>query len=1176
MNRLICFIFLYVTLQPSLLAVDQESRLYQLLLNPDLESLVGETDLTDPYFSLGPEVQHIEKMNNSLLFDAFYQLGSQNNHPYFRHPERNIYDFISKLNRTRYPILFIDEEKNAGLLLGKEVNLWRGLEAFGVIQTNRPPGYIEGDFHTADALDIPRWLTYYLIFAKKLPKRLSMVMEKVGLSSSDYFVIYLMPESYDWAVGERLPLLPFVLPKRLFTERGYNLDQLDFSNAKVVFPQDAILSFEKSGNFRDLAAAGIHIPLKDTNGEEFFMPLSILEKVYKALHSIFLLSVSLADPRNFEELQSRTAALTEDLAADSFYNLREAEEFSSLLSLLMKEVVLHPSSLNLNDRARNRQPSTSGPFSQMTRALYRASENSPSIEFVKKMSGSFKELLEKTKKRLGREPEKTLEKDRREIRESLEKFQREHSKIQSEILGELELDSFQIQRAYEPPPRLPAQAPSDEVNKTRKWLQRLSIGSICALPFATVLSQLLPVISSEWQQITPYAALGSFFSAMTVTGFIWYSYLRNVSIRDAHQQGLLNDEHDPTTAKLLKTAKAEENPAYQLRTEDETLQRRIEERHREEMPNNPVYAAWHWSRRLILDFTDYVKRASIRGWYGFKSLEDRAQEFRNNPQNAQERTALELFGVLMARAYGSIFLAPWHRFAVQTAFPFYFSTRERGGRASLNTWKDWGLWPSPFYVGLRAATYGLGFLWPSFKPDRYWEDLDAERERLIQINSLIEPAISRAVRQLEIAKALELGMDLRIVAAILSVERHIQEEGLAWLENLQRQMPPEKRLSKEALKEIVAYSDEIVHLSFDADLYNRMREYLESLDSDLSKAQKIEFLSAYAKKEILTAFNARSSEHEGYYQHGLRRAITRVSRTRMNIHEKFFRLGKSGENLTHSRTLLALGSYPFTHLQDRLIITLQVVPMIASKSLHTGMTEEDLFNGLAPIFLFLGPDNLQSYGSGLAISSRMIDQLLEGRLRNESTPYAQAIWQSFKHAPWKSLFLQSAGMLDLRILSAANSALLMVGFLYPIDILLSGWNSLVHGQDFLSSVLTKGGGRIANGLAGASINISFSAGSIPFYRGLMLIRRETGGIGSNGYEARSRINPHTSADRILFSGSQAVLNILYGIFAGWGQPLLSARLTDWGQPLLPTETIDLDPTCAKMLNALGTQSQKVF
>lgn len=1099
-----------------------------------LELQPQESDL---YFSLGQDSQLIERESLNTYWNVFDHLASQNDQEYFRNPLPDFQDFISKVNRTRHPFLTINQLGEAKFVLGKEVNVFKNLDAIGSIQTNRPPQYLKNGFYSGDALDLPRWLVHYLIFAKRAPPRLSAALEKLGYLQDDYFVIYSMPENYDWAVGERLPLLPLIFPRSILRDQGFEIDQLDFETAQVVFPQEAIAHFEKTGEMSDLGSAGIHIPLKNSSGQEFFLPFSILTKLTSSAHAIFLMSVGLSNSKNFEELISQVEALSEEIVRKNFENFSEAEKLGTFMSALLAEAIIHPTHLP-DDRVKNRQMSVNGPFSQMARTGFR---------FV----DSFRELVKKTSSHAGRETGKSLAQDRLEYRELLENF----NKLQKDAL-----ESFSyIQRgkSWEGFSRNNDENSSPATQKTRleKWRQRLILSAICAIPLGVVSHRLVPILSSEWATIMPYASLGGLFATATASAFIFYSYLRNVSIRDARAEGMLYESDDPRLAKILERIDSSESHA-KLMPEATRLDREIQARNRQKLSSNPLRAGAQKIFRSFKNLSARVKKRMIKTWYDVEKLEKKAEFYREHPERADEKSALQLFGSVMARAFGAIYLYPWHRSAVSALFPFYFETRERGGRASLATWQDQGLWPSPYYIGLKLATHGLGLLYPAFKPSYFWKKQAKARDQLIEESALIEPAVSQAVRQLEIAKALQLGMDYRLIPSILSVERHLHQEGFAWLKKIQKDLPVHQQLSDPALKELIFYSNEIMRASLEEELFDQLKIKLTSFNSDLSTYQKIENLTVFTKNWLIGRYqqvlNSYSQEND-FYEDWKRQLGTKWMAFRLKKHETFFRLGKNGENLTRTKSLMNLGNYPYTHLQDRLIITAQVVPMIASKSLGVDMTEEDLFNGLAPIFLFLGPDNLSSYGSGLAISSGMIDKLIDQRLRNENQKYLNAVWQSVKRAPWRRITLQSSSMLDLRILSAANSSLLMVGMLYPIDLAIAAWASVFDGQEFGSEIIATGAGRIANGIAGAGVNLAFGLGSTPVYRTLMFLRREAGGIGLNGYQAIGRQNPHENADRIFFASSQALLNILYGVTAGVGIPLLSEKMIDLAGIQLPNE-----------------------
>lgn len=1081
------------------------------------------------------------------FFDAFSHLKRQN--PWIRGLQnfyRDQADFVRLVAASPSPVLFLSGS-DAVITDGRQANRFTGLDAVATIQTNRPPRYLHDQFDTAEALGLPPSEQFYLVFANKPPPALQEMFDgQFGKGGEDYICIYFMPPHYDWTVGKRMPLLPFVLPIGRLKERGLSLKDLDFDRATFIGQDAAQHNFATTGRLQELIEPGLHIPFEegrlaaDEEMKELFLPLSHLQRIQRTLVNLYDTSVGLSDPQNFEELQSRVSQLSEDIVAMNFENTSEAEEFGSSLSIMISELLLSPAWIPSEERARNLQMSSRGPTSTLTRAAIRAPETSELIQVARLTKEVLFRARRSSHSKLRREKEKTLAEDQSEYGKAIDGF----LKLQSEMSRErAQLDDkgfFHLRNEVvksEPlsiEMKTPTRWQSIRHSVTSKLRKTLFVASLVAAPVALALSRGLgDILIQEGHRILPYAATASVFASFTAVAISFYSYLRNATIRDARVSGEFYKDLDPETAKLLQEAQeeSEEDDVKTLKLEQDILSEGISQ--------NP-WSPGSLARRF--------KRFSLKLWYGYETLEERSEKMRNSETGDTQLSALQLFGVCSVRVLRHVFYLPLQRGFVSAIFPFYLQTRALGGRAKLDTWRDRAWWPSFLYYPFVATTYTRGaasrFLHKStqkFHPDDYWRTKDAERLKLIEASALVEKAASRAAKRLEIAKALELGVSSELIVSILAVERHLHEEGEAWWQRLMRRLPEEQRIDIKIYKEIVAYGKEVVRLSRGSEIFSSEFPEAEKFVSDttdssaVSMERFVEAMSKRAESKIIEQMKEKQKPNEPpYYQSAVSVFRSSISHFLHNQHETFYRIGKSGENVTPSRSVLNLGAYPKIYLQDQLIVTAQVVPMMLASGLDVGMSDEELFNGMAPVFLFL-PSFLSSYGNSLTARSRLIESLVDPKNSATQNSYFVNLYKNSSTLPWKSIGLQSASLFDLRILAQVMSGLMMVGLVVPVDLTITTLSAQSPSSLGVMPIAEKLAGRFANAVAGVSFNLSFSFFSSPLYTTVLALRRSSGGIRHRGYvpaPLRNTKDPHQGADTFAYAGFNAVINSLYGYLSG--------------------------------------------
>lgn len=1052
--------------------------------------------------------------------------------------------FINDAAFAKDAFLAIGQEGDVLFMKGRRANIYHGLEPYGVVQSHRPTSYIRESVLDLNARALPPWQIFHLIFARKASPRMENQLRAAGLDPEDHFTIYFIPRELEFAVGLKIPLLGITLPKKMMnsaeTDKSNRLepDLLDFSRAQFVTMDEAMALAHSQQDSSYLLQAGLHIPFHSKapepwRGKTFKIRLDQLVHLNRVLYRTYLAAVGLSNSRNFEELKKAgVSELTENIAATSFQSFQELDGTNQTLNILLEEVLSSPPVVPQEGRARDLGLSIFGPGSRLMRGA---------VRFASWMN----QVIDAQEKKLGQEPGESDEAARQEyqrfihnFREALKKLNRARS---SDIWG-LQASNPNIMH-------LDRHQPAAESKAGERLRSTMTLAILCALPAATLtmVGSLGSILYEHAGQILPYAGFAIGVGGLTAAAFTVASYLRNVTIRDARRTRQLYDDVDPRSQSLLIRADeahlAGEEPAPP-RTADRLTE------------------AESMRSRLRTE-SGFFHRLGLRARLGLVSLRDRVnplerrvRRIQEMPQPPQELLPLELFASSM-RWVLKASLLPWHRVAIKIVCPYAFDSWEKGGNLS---WEDWGLRPRGWYTLARIATLPLSFVgegrtinvdgreYPLNRYDEYWILSEKARDVARGKYSTVGPAIDRAVKRLSIAKALQLGIHPALVPSIFSVETHFDEEGLSWLMGLRSRLPVEHRPSVQTLEELHEYLKKLRRAAAEASLEEYMMArstvaYRTTIQTPQGEERRLRWeervlvLSAEAQSKISEALNENTTPSPEAFRQ-IRTAWTdRWLRYEANFRNRFGRIGKNAENMTQGVAWETLGNWIPTLLIERAIISAQVIPPMMERSFHVGMSEADFYNGLAPLFVFSGPENLFQFANSLAASSTFIDQLLDETARNRNLGYWGRFFGTAKHLPIRNILLQSAAVWDTRILSATNSALVMAGFMFGTDLLIRG------GAEGITSATALGffQKRTSNFAATAIFNTGFGIASIPTYRVLYLLRRGAGGISyrrhtNPGEETK---NPHRFADQLVSVGVNLGLNTVYGLSAGTVIPDLS-------------------------------------
>lgn len=1157
-------------------------RIIESLLNAetpeDIAAAPGES-----LWWLSDTQQNAGKANLDNFYQAHSQLRQMNpNVEGLRNFSWDRTHFISQAAFAKSSILSVTPKGDVELLRGRQVNTFKGLEAVGVVQTHRPAGYIQESVQDLNGLALPSWQMFNLIFAKKPPPAIQERLRSLGLKDDEHFSIYFVPNAYEYAVGSKIPLFGITLPTKILKpphstdtedETHLDLEDLDFHRANYIALNEAMAIAGKAGRSELALEAGLHIPFKKTRSqsEEQSMKLRVdfLMHIERVLHRTFLMNVGLSNVRNFEELHKASIGeLPEVVISKTFDSFTELNEFNTFLPLFIEESLSSPPVLD-NNRVRDVGMSISGPGSQTARMALR----------IARRMGLFLDL---TEKKLSYSSDETEEEARseysvmiRNLRESFRNIERsKNQKGQAFLVRDSipEVTNFERQKnTYKP-------------SALETGLKHLQLAALCAVPAAMtlVMGNLAGVLHQEGHRIAPYAITALLIGGITSASFTAAAYLRNVTIRDVRGLGRLYSDLDEKSQKVLEKAEAEhvspqqegeqkkKNPKQQL--ESERLKDQIRS------TKNIFKKLGLFGKKSIIDIRDKVF-----------PLEGRLQKIEKMEIPPQELRPLELFASNMRRVF-RISLFAWHRAAARLMFPFLFETWNEGGK--VNT-KDWGLWPRGLYTSLRVLTlfresfnneavdveiggkeYSIGSY------EQNW--ILANKKRKVEIGKykVVGPAIGRAVIRLQVAKALELGIHPALITFILSSQTYMNGSYFnSWLTKMNSRLPEENQIEKEDIKAFLRYCDELLLFSREPDFQKEMMNYSGEVYRKRLLTDEGERKLEWSERVVLVATKAQSVLHanfsgQSFSELEVQNLATKTraawAKSKQRFENSIGRIGTNAENMTSGTSWASLGNWIPTLLMERAIISSQVIPPMMENSFHVGMSEAEFFNGLAPLFVFAGPENLFQFASSLAGSSIYIDQLLEESARNRDAGYWTRLFSSVKNLPMRNIILQSASLWDVRLQSATNSAFLMATGMVGMDVGLGLIHKGAASIDLGTSIV----GRSANFAAAASFNSAFSTFSIPAYRILYSARRSAGGIPYNGHinPGETNHNPHRIKDQLVGVGSNLVMNMFYGLSAGQMIPDMSHWIQG-GESFQLTGTELMDHSCSDNLVSLVEPSR---
>lgn len=1117
---------------------------------------------TEGFFSLDPLDQQTKRSEKEHAHDAFTHSRRQNpgvdGLQNFRRDQANFVGTAAQAENPQF--LYVNESGHAGLYSPNWTNLWPNLSAVGALQMNRAPGYLTESLASLNPLKIPPWQNQYMIFARKLPVAIESMMREQGLNPKDFFCLYLLPERYAFAAGERLPLLPLPLPLTTLKEAGLKLSDLDFNRTKVVFPDQVVRRFQESGDFNELRKAGIHIPVKKEKAEgeikEMFLPFGRLASLTRALHTVYLFSIGVSNPQNWEELQNTLNYLAEDLAADTTEALVEAQRINDLFSLILYGSITKPTYIPDGDRARIRNMHTHDFHSRWGRMIWSEMKHGEVRRAFGGAAGILGSTIKKTEKLLGREPKKSVEEDKEELRKAHENFRA----LQNEVGENLEgggtftlqpdtdpLESYGFDLYHEQPLE----------KKASLWLKGVLVGAILApTTLAFTAMNLGDTLVQEGSRIVPYLGLATIALTGAVFGFRAHAFLRNTTIADARARDLLYSDRNPRTQRLYQQAEvAEVAEADDLEEQKQELE---EEKEKEAEVQKNLIEQEKLRQRLESE-KNFFKRSVIKiklwlleKWYNTRSLEERAESLRENPENAHHLRSIKFFGSMAISMFREVYLAALTRGIYWLYKPFYFDTRERGGVGRRLSSPDWGAWTSVEYIGVRMAAGaidGVQSMVLSRKElaqrGKLMDRLRARRDLWIELGFFGQKAINRAAYRLELAKVLELtkengfSQSAAQAVSVRSIDRRINQRGKRWL-NRYIKLLRSHQWGEEAISEFVDYANEVYRIAQSKKIMHRALGRVRGLrrkqaggELELRPDQIIEEVSRKVQKDIrdaMESFQVLSGSSKAYYRGPVQKVRGRLANRRLNRHDTLFRMKKTGENMTRGSSLISHGGWEWRHLEDRIMITAQLAPLIAARQWEAGMSDETFFNGLATLAFTMGPENMVGYGGALAVSSRVIDSLYYGKILSRKNNYLSGLIEAGRYLPWEKIYLQFLATLDLRVLTAINSAALTVGMLSVLDIAAGGYEVLQsvipgggEGQtfgEFNGKILPMLAQRVAGGAGVATIGYGYTAlVSGMTYRTVMALRAGTKRMGS-------------TQDKVTFMLVQAGLNIPYGFAMG--------------------------------------------
>ncbi|PIR23012.1 MAG: hypothetical protein COV44_04635 [Deltaproteobacteria bacterium CG11_big_fil_rev_8_21_14_0_20_45_16] len=508
-------------------------------------------------------IQTIAVLTDEDNLEAFKHLAKQNLLEDGSHPiHLNRYStsrtiFTQAFRRSHDPLFYLRSDGTLAFRAYNIVHTWSAFQAAGVVQTNRRPGYIRNRFHTAEALPMRREEIFHMAFMDGLPDSSGIAkdFEATGLNISDYFWILFMPERFEWAVGEKIPLIPFGLPRKDLGE--FDLSDFDFDRAIFITAEEALENANRLRQPSQILEAGLHIPLKKESipeGEnQRYLSLSLanLQSYYQQALDAFFIDLGFANSRNIQELRSTMNELMEATIGNSYDNMQWNGDLNPAAQVLLSGPMIEPSYIPESNRARVRNMSVSGWAARMTRGVERASNK----------IGELGKWVSQQLKRKNRETDQPA----RNIlyRELITNFQEAVRELDSEgpSLYRLRAEESGFQN-FVRINKLPddPKHPGNSVAKAESWWKGKSAGrlislGISATPWLLLSTFVVPLFEQDGMRLFMNCSAVGGMTGLTLLGIKTMLYFRNINIRDAHALNLLMDNSalDTENTEILLT-----------------------------------------------------------------------------------------------------------------------------------------------------------------------------------------------------------------------------------------------------------------------------------------------------------------------------------------------------------------------------------------------------------------------------------------------------------------------------------------------------------------------------------------------------------------------------------------------------------------------------------------------
>lgn len=536
--------------------------------------------------------QIIRRSSRSDDRELFYHLAEQNTNAEGQRPQhlrslgaslRNLERIVRQTSRHWF---YKTRDGRAIFRVGNIVTEYKGFDFKGVIQSDRRPGYIRGRFHTGNALELPKDERFSIAFSERAPSHTGLEddLRADGLDPDDYFFIWFLPERFSWAIGERVPLIPYAIHRSRLN--GLTLDDLDFNSARYIARSEALRASNALQDNDPLLEAGFHIPVKNkpefepVEGEHpdvqipkiFDLPTWELTEFYEIALSTFLKDIALGNIRFHDELWMLDKSRSEDLVAYLEGLLRKYRDQNPAQRAISYGVLAEPSYAPDESRAKQKGLSTNWAMARLGRA-------------VDWLARDLTGLAKWSDRQLSKDPSKSSLENRWRYRGAIKNYNKTAQALAETRWG--------LRRVREQPnyfdqipilENIPEEP--EEANKTTEgrrkrilhWARNnLPMVVMSAIPWALMSNHIIPLFQTDGARIAASFGFTAGATGLTVLAIKTMLYLRNVFIRDAQALGLLHDEptQDDETNVLEE---GHEEPHQRTPSEYARLTERIGER----------------------------------------------------------------------------------------------------------------------------------------------------------------------------------------------------------------------------------------------------------------------------------------------------------------------------------------------------------------------------------------------------------------------------------------------------------------------------------------------------------------------------------------------------------------------------------------------------------------------